>query len=386
MSDPRITFFPVGNGDTTLITLSDNTDILIDCNITKDSKDPDEKERYDVHSHLLMVLKKDKREIPHLDAFILSHPDVDHCRGFDDTFFTGNPKKYSEQDKRHGKIIIDELWFAPRIFSPHETAGNLSDEANQFRKEANRRIALYKQKSPERTKAGNRLRIIGYSDNPELEGLIDIITVPGDYINLINGEQKHDFSFFVHAPFRKDSDSSEDERNDTSIVLQAQFDVDGIEGAGLIFLGGDSGCTIWADILERSDEKNLKWDIFMAPHHCSWTFFSEKPYKENKIPSESSLEILNKKHHGALVVCSCKPIKKDDDNPPHYAAKEEYIKIVGDKNLITTMEHPEEKQPLPIEFEISKKGPVKIVSSKVALVTSSSAIQKTTTTPQTYGK
>jgi hypothetical protein len=32
--DPRITYFPVGNGDCSLITLSDNTQILIDCNTT----------------------------------------------------------------------------------------------------------------------------------------------------------------------------------------------------------------------------------------------------------------------------------------------------------------------------------------------------------------
>ena len=37
--DHKITFFPVGNGDTTLINLKDGTTILIDCNITKDSED-----------------------------------------------------------------------------------------------------------------------------------------------------------------------------------------------------------------------------------------------------------------------------------------------------------------------------------------------------------
>jgi len=56
MSDPSITYFPVGNGDTTLVRLSDETSIIIDCNITKDSEDEDDEKRYDVHSHLLKML------------------------------------------------------------------------------------------------------------------------------------------------------------------------------------------------------------------------------------------------------------------------------------------------------------------------------------------
>ena len=37
--DATITFFPVGNGDTSLITLSDGSSIVIDVNVTVDSKE-----------------------------------------------------------------------------------------------------------------------------------------------------------------------------------------------------------------------------------------------------------------------------------------------------------------------------------------------------------
>lgn len=90
LADPSVTFFPVGNGDTTLIRLSDEASILLDSNITEESED-DEETRYDVHAHLLDTLKK-VDGICHLDAFILTHPDQDHCRGIDRSFYIGDPQ------------------------------------------------------------------------------------------------------------------------------------------------------------------------------------------------------------------------------------------------------------------------------------------------------
>lgn len=383
MGDKSITYFPVGNGDTSLIRLSDKTSIIIDCNITEDSQNDADKILYDVRDHLLKVLQKDQQKIPHVDAFILTHPDQDHCRGFEETFYVGDPTKFSDLDKREGLILIDELWFTPIIFSSNED--DLSDPAKAFLKEAERRMNLYKDEKDERNNPGNRLRIIGYSDNEELEGLEDIVTAPGHSINCINGSEKNDFSFFVHAPFRKDIDSEEDERNPTSVVLQARFDVGGEEHAGLAFFGGDAGCAIWEDILERSEIEDLQLDLFLAPHHCSWTFFSEEPYKDNKIPSEISLELLDKKRAGAIVVASCKPIKDDDDNPPHYAAAQLYKGKVGERKFYVTMEYPNQKQPLPLEFDITKNGPQKKDSSDSSSIASSSAIHDVAGTPQTYG-
>ena len=386
MSDASITFFPVGNGDTGLIRLIDKTDIVIDCNITQDSRDPSDKIRYDVHNNLLKILKKDQDKNPYVDTFILTHSDQDHCRGFIDTFYVGDPKKYGETHRKKGLIRIDELWFTPRLFSGAEKG--LCEEAKAFRNEAKRRMEIYRSKSDSRSQPGNRLRVIGYSDSADLEGLESIISVPGKSVNLINGSVKNDFSFFIHAPFKEDTDSMWGEHNLTSLVLQARFDVENEVHAALAFFGGDAGCAVWEAILDRSKEDTLKWDVFMAPHHCSWSFFSKEPYKDNKVPSEKSIRLLKKKREGAIVVASCKPIKNDDDNPPHYAAQQEYIKIVGEKGkkFYATMEYPDEKQPLPLVFEISKKGPVKIDPSKSGAIASSAAIQSTIRSPQTYGR
>lgn len=384
MGDASVAYFPVGNGDTGRIRLSDGTDVIIDCNITSDSRDGSVKARYDVHAHLLRESRKDGKGIPHVDAFVLTHADNDHCCGFEDTFYTGDPTSYGDAHRKRGLILVDELWFSPRIFAPHE---KLADSAKAFLKEAKRRRDLYRGGKPERKNAGNRLRIIGSTDSEENQGLDDIITVPGNTISLINGKVKKDFSFFVHGPFKEDVDSEDDDRNKTSVVLQARFDVDGEKHAALAFFGGDADHLIWENILKRSRDEDLRWDLFLAPHHCSWSFFNETPYEDNKTPKKSSLEILGKKREGAMVVASCKPVRKNDDNPPSYAAAQQYKKAVGDKNFYVTSEHPDEKEPKPLVFEMSKNGPVKGGISKMASSLSSSAARDSVAnTPQTYGR
>ena len=282
MKDHSITYFPVGNGDTTLISLSDGTNILIDCNITRNSKNGNEKESYSVHEHLLEEMGKDGSSNPHLDAFILTHPDEDHCRGFSATFYSGDPSGYGQPHRKDGLIIIDELWFTPRIFPSNDD--ELSESARDFRKEAERRMKLYRAGDPKSKEPGNRLRIIGYSDNPEMKGLESILTVPGNAINLINGSLKSDFSLFIHAPFKKNTGSEESERNNTSVVFQARFNMPGAENAGLAFFGGDADCGIFRKIVEKSKEEDLQWDLFLAPHHCSWTFFNEQSYEDDPTP------------------------------------------------------------------------------------------------------
>jgi hypothetical protein len=383
MGDAFITYFPVGNGDTSLTRLTDKTDIIVDCNITEAAGDDEDESCYDVHNHLLKELKKDKDKIPYTDVFILTHADQDHIRGFTDTFYTGNPSYYSDDHRQDGFIRIDELWFTPRLFVKEET--KLCKQAKAFRREARRRMKLFQENDPSACDQGNRLRIIGSSDSPDMEGLKAIISAPGTVINLLNGSVKPDFSFFIHAPFKEDTDTTWGERNLTSVVLQARFDIDGEAHADLAFFGGDAGCDVWERILDRSKETTLKWDLFLAPHHCSWSFFSREPYKDNQTPSKKCLQLLQKKRAGSIVIASCKPIKDDDDNPPHFAAKEEYVKIVGEKQFFATMEYPDEKKPLPIKFRLTKNGPQKVDEAKASAIASSAAVKSTVGTPQTYG-
>ena len=377
MADASITYFPVGNGDTALVKLTDGTTILIDLCICSDDE-----EKYDVHGHLVGELRAEKG-IPHADAVVLSHPDQDHIRGWSTYFYSGDPSRYSEGHKKEGRIIADELWFAPRIFAPHEK--ELCEEARRFRDEVNRRIELFRKCSASSNLAGNRFRVIGFSDNPDLQGLERFLTVPGNVTNTVNGSTKKDFEMFVHAPTKKDSDSKWSERNDTSIVLQLRFRVGDDPRAALAMFGGDAHCGIWSNIIEKSKTADLEFDLFLGPHHCSWTFFSEEPSEEAN-PDDVILDFLStKKREGAIVVCSSKPIKDDDDNPPHYIAYEAYEGIFGGDRVLCTMEHPNEDEPTPLYFTMTQNGPVKDDYPKKSQVLSSAALTSAVATPRTYG-
>lgn len=378
MADASITYFPVGNGDTTLIKLTDGATILIDSNIA--AKD---QEKYDVHRHLIGELRSENG-VPHLDAFILSHPDQDHIRGWSTYFFSGDPARYGDKDKKEGRIVVDEIWFAPRIFAPHEK--ELCDEAKVFQKEARRRMDLYRSGSQASGSAGNRFRVIGYTDNLDLQGLERFLTIPGNTTNMINRSPKSDFEMFVHAPTKKDSDSKWSERNDTSIVLQLRFRLGNDNRAALAMIGGDAGCGIWSDIIDKSKTPDLQFDLFLAPHHSSWSFFSEGPSEEAKPDAAITNFLTTKKRAGAFVISSSKPILNDDDNPPHYIAAQLFQKMFGDDKFLCTMEHPDEDEPEPIYFTMTKNGPVKDDYPKTGQVVSSAAMSSAVSTPRTYGR
>lgn len=240
---------------------------------------------------------------------------------------------------------------------------------------------LYRDRNSNRENAGNRLRIIGYSNNDELNGLEGIISVPGNYIDKINNRRNGDFSFFIHAPFKANTDSKIIERNETCIVLQARFRVDREPDSCLAMFGGDAGFETWETILKQSKRETLQWDLFLAPHHCSWKFFSDS--RDAGI-SESSRKILDMKRKGAIVVASCKPIKRDDDNPPDYSAAKIYKKEVGDENFFVTSEY-YDREKHPLIFELTKNGPAKGSSPRADIAASTAAIHPVISTPKTYG-
>ena len=88
---PEIIFFPVGNGDMTLIKLESERTILIDTNIRVPSEGIP-----DVAADLRKSLKQDAQGRPYVDVMVLSHPDADHCRGFEEHFHTGPLDTYND--------------------------------------------------------------------------------------------------------------------------------------------------------------------------------------------------------------------------------------------------------------------------------------------------
>lgn len=359
MAKHKIKSYPVDNGDTTLITLTDNTTILIDCKIRISAEDPDDTAKFDVKKDLLeSILKRDDN--PFLDAFILTHPDKDHCHGFAKHFYCGEPGNYKKENRDNEEIIVDEMWVTAMLFD-----GPACEDAKALKKEAERRRKLWDNNSSDKDKPGNRIHMIGYNGDEKYENVP--ASVPGETVNKINGKVKDNFEFFVHSPFKKNliTASAEDDKNFSSIVMQARFKINSSDKAlaARFLFGGDADHNIWEQILTKSKKHNrtekLDWDIFLSSHHCSWTFFNNVPYtkpEENKTPKESSLSILDYKVGNGKIIASCKEIKDDEDNPPHHKTKEEYVKKVAKNDFIELATNPSLEEPKPVIFEISDAG------------------------------
>lgn len=359
MANHYIKFYPVDNGDTTLITLTDNTTVLIDCKLRTSAEDPEDKTKFDVKKDLLASIKK-RSDNPFIDAFILTHPDKDHCHGFAKHFYQGNPNDYKKANRDNEEIIIDEMWVTATLFDSAE-----SEDAKAFKKEAERRRKLWDNDSSDKDKAGNRIRMIGYNGDDKFEKVPAYY--PGELANKINGSTKDNFEFFVHSPLKKSliTASSEENKNFSSIVMQARFKINASDKnlAARFLFGGDADHIIWEQVLTKSKKhkntEKLEWDYFLAPHHCSWTYFNNVPYdakEENKTPKTSSLEVLDFKVGNGKIIASCKTIKDDDDNPPHHAAKVEYEKKVAKGDFIELAITPTEDEPKPVVVEISDAG------------------------------
>lgn len=349
----KIKFYPVDNGDTVLIKVGKTT-IQIDANIRNND------DCYDVMSDLLDEFSTDSEDRYHLDLLMLTHPDEDHCHGIDTYYYLGDPDNYSDKDQEDELVIIDELMVTPMLFSDAT-----STPAKALKKEAERRRKLWDNNSPAKTKAGNRLVIIGYDGEKRYKNVTSYI--PGDTIKEVNGQAMTLLEFFVHSPF-KDSlveGRAEADKNETSIVMQARFKYASTDTkpSALYLFGGDADHYIWDEIQEQSTAHNnddkLNFDIFMAPHHCSWTYFNDVPYKKGETdePVESSKDLIrNHKMKGAVIIASSKQIKDDDDNPPHYPAKKEYVKLIGSDKFISLAEEPDSKNPKPVVYEVTSTG------------------------------
>jgi hypothetical protein len=352
----KIKIYPVENADNSFIKTSDNMTIQIDCQIRNSEDDSNEIKILDVKKDILENLEKDADDNPTLDLFVLSHPHKDHCLGFEDNYYCGDPDNYNKENRENEEIIIGELWVTKAIFG-----NDISDQATAIRREAKRRRKLVDENSSLADKTGNRIHIIGYNDNDRaLEGLHYI---PGQIVDTINGKHSDLIEFFIHAPFKSDlvKGKADKDHNTTSIVFQISFrTIVGGEIKSRAIFGGDADHYIWEKVLRKSEEKGrtdrLKWDLFLSPHHCSWSFFNDRPYDENKDPKEYSLQFLDYGNKNAYIVASSKKILDNDQNPPHYQAKTEYAKKVGEAFFRNTALHKGEKEPKPLEFEIHDNG------------------------------
>ncbi|MBU2031160.1 MAG: MBL fold metallo-hydrolase [Alphaproteobacteria bacterium] len=352
---PKVSFFRVGNGDMTLITLASGRTILIDCNIRAAADDAGDATP-DVCSQLKDRLRRDGAGRPYVDAMILSHPDADHCRGVETHFHLAPLADYVADG---GKIVIREMWSSPMVFRRACRSHVLCPDAKAWNKEAKRRVAVFRSKGS--CDVSERVQIIGEDEDGKTDDLAAILVRIDEVVWAIDGSSEPNFEARLLAPLPKSDSEDEEEalsKNDSSIIFQFKIADAGVDPV-LFLSGGDAEVGIWERLWARksSTPDHLAYDLLQAPHHCSWHSLSWESWSqkgEDAKVSPDARDALGQARSGAVIVASSKPIKDDDSDPPCIRAKREYRDILaGVKGDFVCVG---DGGPEPLEYQIGYGG------------------------------
>ena len=244
-------FWPIGTDDSTTIRISDTVYLQLDLRHMAKSEDEDDP-AWPVIDELIAILPTLDRT-PYLSVFALTHPDLDHCRGF------GELKN---------RVIVSELWMSPRTFREFRENDDLCDDAQAFHDEAMRRVRATIRACGD-PGCGNRIRIIGYDDllpDSAFAGFPrQFLTIPGQTITTLDGQDlSHLFEAFVHAPFKDDSFGDRKR-------LQPRLPNNPKQRARR--WPRAAHCDLSYPVINRifysSAPATLAWNVLLAPHHCS---------------------------------------------------------------------------------------------------------------------
>lgn len=381
---PRITFFTVDNGDMTLIRLVNETNLLIDVNIRQAADDPNDNTR-DVAKDLRERIKRDNNGRPYIDAFLLTHPDKDHCTGLINHFYLGSLEDYPDDDKKdeEKKIIIREIWSSPMVFRRASKNHILCDDAKAFNKEAKRRVKINRENHFTNMPEGDRILILGEDKNGKTDDLGPILIKTDETFSRINGITTSYLECRLLAPSQKQNDEVEEllSKNHSSVILNIKIAASEIELDGCRFLvGGDAEVAIWERLWERykNNSEALTYDLLLAPHHCSWHTLSYDSWSEKGEGAKVSADAhsaLSQTRGMVAIVSSSKPILDDDRDPPCIRAKREYQEIASnvDGRFYCIGEYPKSTALQPLEFDVTVDGiseVKKVVSAPTILVSS----------------
>lgn len=378
----KITFFPVDNGDMTLLRLADSnvTSLLIDCKIRSAADNSDDDTR-DVAKDLRDRLKTDNNGRPFVDAMLLSHPDEDHCLGLEKHFWLGPLADYPDDNKpkNERRIVIRQLWSSPMVFRRASKNNPLCSDAKAFNKEAKRRIKINKDNDFS-VGDGDKILIMGEDENGKTDDLTPILIMSGEKFTGINEQASGYLTSLLLAPFSKQDEETEEKlsKNESSVIINFKIKSSAYGLNTSRFLtGGDAGVGIWEKISDEFLPSDTEYDLLLAPHHCSWRSLSHDSWSENgenAVVSEKAKKALGQAKNGAFIISSSKPIADDDNDPPCIRAKREYRSILGYSGVFKcTGEEPTKTNPSPLEIETTGSGfKLAVAASAAASVTSCS--------------
>ena len=380
-----LSFFPVCNGDMTLIELDNGQTILIDCNI-RQAADADDDDTLDVATELKKRLKRDANGRLFVSAMVLSHPDQDHCAGLENHFHLGDPAHWVQDDD---KILINEMWSSPVVFRRASKTHTLVAAAQAWGREARRRVQRYRDHGI--GDAGDRIKILGEDENGKTDDLGAILVEVEGVLQAVDAGPTGAFEAQLLGPLPTDHDEEAEEalaKNRSSIILRFSLCGDGQHDAGRFLTGGDAEVAVWRSLWDLHGGTRPEWlsyDMLLAPHHCSWHSLSDDSWSDmgnDATVDADARAALAQARDGAVVVSSSKEVKDDDSDPPCIRAKREYVAIVGGDGgrFYCTGDLPGEV----LEFCIGALGPEKkartLKSASVSL-----GVGATSRTPRDHG-
>lgn len=370
----KIEFFPVGNGDMTLITLDNGKKILVDCNIRAVSDDVP-----DVKKTLRQRLSRNSSKQLYIDVFLWTHPDEDHCRGIQDTFHMGEQDDWKKDDD---KIVINEIWSSPIVFRRASVNHTLSKDAKALNKEAKRRVKVYRDNSF--ASIGDKVLILCEDENGKTDDISPIVVKMDSSFDRLGGY----VNVRLLAPSPKselDKDDDKLGKNHSSVIVNmALKDSNGNE-VGRFLNGGDAEVVCWEHLWSRLNKKNktswLEYTVLQAPHHCSWHSLSHESWKDTEgkaKPSDDAYKALSNCRDKAYIVSSSKKITDDYIDPPCYGAKKQYLKMLKQDDCAGTFKCVADVkvkgENIPFEIELTSKG-IEDISKTATFVASTSPQQ-----------
>ncbi|MEK6301064.1 MAG: metallohydrolase [Acidobacteriota bacterium] len=357
-----VTFFPVGNGDMTLLKFESGRTLLIDVNI-RDAADDPEDDTPDVGAELRERLNQDDAGRLYVDAFVLSHPDADHCNGLREHFYLGPPSEFPDDSD---KIFIRELWSSPIVFRRASRNLTLCDDAQALQAEAKRRVKRFRDSRGPLVE-GDRILVLGEDKGGKTDDLGDILIKVDDAIQRINGEYDRSANIQLLAPLTISEDDLVEEslsKNHSSVILRIGLTANGNENACIFLTAGDAEVGIWERLWKKhaAQPEVLQYDMLLSPHHCSWhalSYDSWSELRESAAVSSDARNALAQALEGAFIIAGSRPVKDDDCDPPCIRAKREYEEIAKSVrgSFVCVGERPSEDNPEPLEFEITTAGP-----------------------------
>lgn len=355
----QLTFYPLGNADTSLIEMQDGRRMLVDYAAVGTTAAGDK--RCDLPAELKSDLKKAGCDSYAVVAF--THLDDDHCCGSGDFFWLDHAAKYQGA----GRPKIETMW----VPACAVTEEGLCDSARAIRQEARYRL-----------KQGKGIRVFSRPERLKEWLASEGLTVEsrrGCFVDA--GKLVDDFSldadgveFFAHSPHAiRTDDRGLVDRNGDSIVFQARFREGGADTD--VLFTGDVDHEVLAEIVDitryHGNDDRLHWNVYHLPHHCSYRSVGPDKGADKTKPTKQVTWLCETQGEArGYVVSPSKPIpfkgsaEDRDVQPPHRQAAAYYKEdvLADGRHLLVTMAEPSTTGPKPIVLLITRDGAIKDTS------------------------